>query len=230
MFGGFGTRDGTVDFYLRVSLALTPEMVVLDLGAGRGGMHDYIKGGKARLLSIKGKVRELIAADIDPAVFDNPGCDRAVLIENGRVPLADASVDLILCDYVLEHVGDPLAFVAEVRRVLKPGAWFCARTPHKWHYVAVASRLLSDRLEKLLLPRLQPGRKGEDVFPKVYKMNTLSALRDLFPGFEDQSFVYRSEPSYYFGSRVAFALMDFVHRVMPAPFSGSVMVFKRKLG
>lgn len=38
------------------------------------------------------------------------------------IPLPDASVDLVISQEVFEHVPDPMACLAEVRRVLKPGA------------------------------------------------------------------------------------------------------------
>lgn len=228
MFGGFSERDGTLDFYLRINSALSSEMTILDLGAGRGAWIDTASGFKARLLSLKGKVREVIAADIDPVVLENPNCDRAILIDGGHLPLADASVDLILSDFVLEHVSDPPAFVAEIHRVLKPGGWFCARTPHRLHYVAILSRLIPDRSEGSILAKAQPGRRSDDVFPKIYKMNCVSDLDRLFRGWEDKSFIFRSEPSYYFGNLGVYAVLDFLQRLMPAPFSGTLMVFKCK--
>lgn len=38
-----------------------------------------------------------------------------------RLPLADASVDLVLCAQVYEHVQDAEALAAEIERVLRPG-------------------------------------------------------------------------------------------------------------
>lgn len=227
-FGGFSDRDATLDFYLRVNSAIQPGSVVLDLGAGRGGWADTAGPFKSSVLMLRGKAKEVIAADIDPVVLQNPNCDRTLLIENGRVPLEDGSVDLIVSDFVLEHVSDPASFVSEVHRLLRPGGLFCARTPHHLHYIAVLSRLVPSRMEDALLSRAQPGRKSEDVFPKVFRMNSPAALNRLFAGWEDFTFVYRTEPSYHFGSRFVLAALDFLHRIMPAAFSGSLMVFKRK--
>ena len=42
---------------------------------------------------------------------------------------ADNSYDVVITDQVMEHVADPWAAVAEVRRILKPGGWFICTTP-----------------------------------------------------------------------------------------------------
>lgn len=229
MIGGFSTRDGTLDFYLRIRSLATSDMTVLDLGAGRAawfedGRQDFVSS----LRKMKGYVRSLIAADVDPVVMNNRACDSAVLIEEGHIPLQPDAVDLIICDFVLEHVDDPKSFIDEVERVLKPGGWFCARTPHKYCYVALLSRLLPNRFESAMLSRAQPGRKSEDVFPKRYKMNRLKNIAVLFPGWDNESFIYRSEPSYHCGRQYMYNIMDFIHRIMPAFFSGTLMIFVQK--
>lgn len=38
------------------------------------------------------------------------------------LPLGDSSFDLVLCNSVLHHIGDPARLFAEIRRVAKPGA------------------------------------------------------------------------------------------------------------
>jgi len=49
-----------------------------------------------------------------------------------RIPLADASLDSILCTEVLEHVPDPRAVWREFARVLKPGGKVLLATPMYW--------------------------------------------------------------------------------------------------
>lgn len=44
-----------------------------------------------------------------------------VVADLGRLPFADGSIAGIISEAVLEHVPDPAAHVAEMRRVLKPG-------------------------------------------------------------------------------------------------------------
>ena len=55
-----------------------------------------------------------------------------VLYDGQRLPLADASVDNVLCNQVLEHVFEPVAFLSEVHRVLRPGGQLMLTVPFVW--------------------------------------------------------------------------------------------------
>lgn len=45
-------------------------------------------------------------------------------LDGQRLPLEDASVDSVLCTFTLCTIPDPAAALAEIRRVLRPGAGF----------------------------------------------------------------------------------------------------------
>ena len=47
-------------------------------------------------------------------------------------PFADASFDSVLCNQVLEHVFNPDDFLAQIARVLKPGAKLLLTVPFVW--------------------------------------------------------------------------------------------------
>lgn len=40
---------------------------------------------------------------------------------DGLRPIADASQDFVICSHVLEHLAEPIGFLGEVHRVLRPG-------------------------------------------------------------------------------------------------------------
>jgi SAM-dependent methyltransferase len=40
---------------------------------------------------------------------------------NGIFPLADASADAVIANQVIEHILDPIKFVREIHRILRPG-------------------------------------------------------------------------------------------------------------
>lgn len=60
----------------------------------------------------------VLRMDFDPAA---DGRDVDVQASVTAMPLADASVDLLVCSHVLEHVPDDAAAMAEVARVVAPG-------------------------------------------------------------------------------------------------------------
>jgi ubiquinone/menaquinone biosynthesis C-methylase UbiE len=226
-YGGYTPNDGTVEFYGRIKALAKPADTVLDLGAGRAAWYeDDACSFRRQTQTLKGSVRELIAADIDDVVLQNRSSDRNILITE-HVPLPDSSIDIIIADYVLEHVEHPVEFVAEIRRLLKPSGLFCARTPHKFSYIAMGARAVSNAKHTRVLRRLQPGRKAQDVFPTMYKMNTLSTLEQQFGGFESASYLFRADPAYYFGNRHLYKGMEVMHRLMPAWFSANIFVFMR---
>ena len=228
-FGGYGPQDGTVDFYGRINSILRPDMVVLDLGAGRGAWYEddpctYRKS----LRTLRNKVARVIAIDVDDAVLSNRSADECRVMVEGRIPLENDSVDLVVADYVLEHVVEPARFAAEIDRVLKKGGYFCARTPHKWNYVSVFARLVPNSGHFRVTTKAQPDRKAEDVFPTANRLNLLSSVRAYYPSYASQSFVYRTEPAYFFGSRMIHAVQHFLHRILPASLVGNLFVFLKK--
>ena len=52
-----------------------------------------------------------------------------ILADISALPFADASVDGVICTYVLEHVADARACIDEIARVLKPGGWVYVAIP-----------------------------------------------------------------------------------------------------
>ena len=216
-FGGFSPQDGTIDFYGRVNSILNKEMLVLDVGAGRGS---WFEDGKCQyrkdIQYIKNKVFKLIAVDVDEAVLDNKSAHESLVMIGGRIPLEDNSVDLIIADFVLEHIQDCTLFINELNRVLKKGGYFCARTPHKWNYVSIFARILKNSKHSTILKFAQPNRKEIDVFPTAYLMNTLSDIKLFFRGYKNFTFIYRSEPSYFWGNKIIYKIQQFFHHLNPS--------------
>jgi SAM-dependent methyltransferase len=229
VLGGFTPVDGSLEFYGRINALLRPEFHVLDLGAGRGAWFfeetsEYKKAQRA----MKGKVAEYIGVDVDTAVLSNPTTDRNLLMENNVVPVPDASIDLIICDFVVEHIVDVRAFRREIERILKPGGVFCARTPHKATYFSFMARMVKNANHTRWLRRVQPTRKQEDVFPTAYRCNTLRAVREVFAGWQNFTYLYTAEPAYFFGNKFLYKLMSLVHRIAPPSFTGCLFIFLQK--
>ncbi len=46
-----------------------------------------------------------------------------------RIPLADASFDVVVCNHLLEHVADDRRALGELHRILRPGGWGILLSP-----------------------------------------------------------------------------------------------------
>lgn len=71
---------------------------------------------------------------IDVPVSGRPGELKLpdLFYDGNLLPFADSALDGILSTQVLEHVPDPDTFLAECRRVLKPGAKLVLSAPFLW--------------------------------------------------------------------------------------------------
>jgi SAM-dependent methyltransferase len=77
------------------------------------------------------RVDEYVGMDIDSEVARRRAV-ADVFYDGGRFPFEDGRFDAVLCNQVLEHVFDPDAFVAEIRRVLAPGGRLLLTVPFVW--------------------------------------------------------------------------------------------------
>lgn len=97
---------GTPLYAVLRPLLATLDGDVLDVGCGAKPYRAWVPGA-----------RRYVGID----VFDGPEVD-AVIVPGQRWPADDAAFDAVLCTQVLEHVGDLEHTVAELRRVMRPGA------------------------------------------------------------------------------------------------------------
>lgn len=230
-FGGFTDLDSTVVFYSRVQQLLNAEAIAVDVGCGRGTQADDPVRLRKDLRILRGKCRQVIGIDVDPHAAGNPFVDEFRLIEpSGTWPLEDASADLAVADFVLEHVQDPDSFFSEAARVLRPGGVVCIRTINAWSYMALASRLVPNGMHERLLRQVQPERPAEDIFPTVYRCNNVPALRRALRthGFDAAVYGTEAEPAYLRFSPVLYSL-GLVHgRLAPSWFRVGLIAWGRR--
>lgn len=227
--GGFTPNDGTIDFYLRVKSLINDDDIVLDFGAGRGAWFDDDKNPTRRdIRLLKGKVKKVIAADIDKAVFNNKASDEQIIITKNKLDIEKESIDLVISDYVLEHINDTSNFFEQINFCLKSGGWLCGRTPYKYSYVSIGNSIFDFLGINGLIKYIQPDRKEEDIFPTEYKLNTLKDINKCFKGWDNRSFIFRAEPAYYFNNKLIYSIQKFLHRLFPSFLCGNIFLFIQK--
>lgn len=178
--GGIARHDGTLVYYSRVNALITAESVVLDYGCGRGAHFLKSPGFYRKLCTFKGKASKVIGVDIGDDGLDNRSLDEFHRITDGNIPLATGSVDICHSDWVVEHLTDPGKTFGEIFRILKPGGYFCFRTPNRFHYSSLGASLIPYRFHYKLRQYLGDLHEEEDVFPTTYPCNTKrAALRVL---------------------------------------------------
>lgn len=230
-FGGFSRVDGTVAFYVRVDALLRPSFTVLDVGTGRGSfLQKPPEDLKRRLRLLKGKCHKVIGIDVDPVGSQNASLDEFRLIEGDHWPVNDASIDLCLSDYVLEHISHPDSYFAECARVLKPGGFLCLRTPNSWNYLIWFARLIPNRSHTAVLAKAQSSRDETDIFPTVYRCNTRRKLSAMMRrhGFDACVYMHEPEPGYLSFSKAAYFLGVLFQRHAPSPLYSTLLAFGRK--
>lgn len=226
-FGGFTDIDGTIAFYKRVNALIEPKHVLLDIGCGRGSFKEDKVTLRKNLRILKGKVTKVIGIDVDQNAKENPFIDEFRLMKDYPWPVDNNSVDLIICDNVLEHIADPKRFFGEIRRVLRNDGFLCLRTPNRWSYFAIAATIIPNKYHAKVTAIAQEGRKDEDVFPAFYKCNSINKVKRIFKksGFSYVVYGYEAEPSYLSFSKLAYFLGVLHQRFAPGFLKPAIFAF-----
>ncbi|MGQ0845819.1 MAG: methyltransferase domain-containing protein [Sporichthyaceae bacterium] len=230
--GGFSHVNTTIEFYTRVNALLPADAVMVDLGAGRGQFLEDTNEFRRSLRSFKGRVSRLIGLDVDEAVLSNAAMDEAhVTVPGQRYPVATGSVDVIVSDWTLEHVADPSHTAAEISRIMRPGGWFCARTPNRWGYIGIAARIVPNKLHDHVLRHAQPRKQARDTFPTQYALNSERQLRQHFPlgRWEHFSYAVNGEPAYFGSSLILNKMAGAMISLTPTANRAVLHVFVRKI-
>jgi SAM-dependent methyltransferase len=133
---------------------------ILEAGCGKGRHSRLLERfGPRRLFSVDLSDAVLLAAH-NTRDHEDVFCLRGDLL---RIPLADASMDLVMCIGVLHHLEDPQAGLRELWRVLKPGGklglWVYGREGNGWivHLVDPLRKHITSRIPtRWLRPLLWP--------------------------------------------------------------------------
>jgi SAM-dependent methyltransferase len=190
--------DGTTEFDALIRAHIHSHCDVLDLGASTG---------RSSPANLRIAAKRVIGVDPDPSIAQNKQIDHGVVAVGEHMPFANESFDLVLSDWVVEHLAKPEDVIREVFRVLRPGGWFVFRTGNVFHY-SYAIAAATPHWFHQIVGNWARGLHSQtrDPHPTYYRLNRQATLRDclLRTGFvESQLLMTEKEPSYMSFSRLA---------------------------
>jgi ubiquinone/menaquinone biosynthesis C-methylase UbiE len=161
-------RTGGDYYRVAIKSRLIPGVTVLDAGCGQGGI----------ITEFRPDINCLVGADLDLNALDqNPNLDERLFGDLAVIGKPDASIDLVVGEFVLEHLADPAAVLNELKRVIKPGGAMIWLTPNIRHPVMALSRLTPriwhDWWKRKVL------NKTEKVHAAHYRANTPETIKAL---------------------------------------------------
>jgi len=153
---------------------------VLDLGCGDGAFLVELSRLGASPVGV-----DIADAALARAAARCPGAELHRGGDDAGIPLPSGSVDVVWCSETLEHVGDTAGFLAEARRVLRPGGRLAVTVPR------------ARRLALALAPERELPPLGDHL--RVYTRRALADVLD-DAGFAEVT-VRRSGPLLLAGAR-----------------------------
>lgn len=227
-FGGFSDIDGTIVFYGRINALCNSSYTMLDYGCGRGDYSSDNIPWRRNLRIFKGKVKKVIGVDIDDGACENPYIDEFHHLNNEILPLENDSVDVVICDNVLEHLGNPDGFFTEAHRVMKNEGIICIRSPNLISYFGLFSKLIPNKFHKKVISMVKSNKDAEP-YHTYYRCNTISKIRRQLErnNFCCVVYGYEAEPSYLSFSHIAYAIGVLHQKIAPNFFKLAIFAFGR---
>jgi ubiquinone/menaquinone biosynthesis C-methylase UbiE len=146
---------------------LRPGQRLLDAGCGR-----YL-----RFCKQLADTAEVVGIDLEPTLdTDNTRAPYGVRGDLGYLPFPSEHFDIVISRSVVEHLADPVGVFREFSRVLRPGGKVVIITPNKYDYVSVIAAVTPYWVHRSLVSKIFQVPE-DDVFPTLYRANTLSAMR-----------------------------------------------------
>jgi SAM-dependent methyltransferase len=219
-------RPATEVYADLVRAHLTPTTRLLDLGCGRGGLVEQLvagEGDRYSVDSIQYSVNCKRWVGVDPDIISLrqhrlPDLPRVAAMSEW-LPLRSASIDLVFCSWLLEHLARPYHTFAEIARLLRPGGVFIFITPNARHPLALLNAALGRvaQVQSWLVSGLY-GRAAEDAFPTAYRANTEEQITRLARshGLHLEKLHTIPDPSYLAFHPLLFRLMVQVEERLPA--------------
>lgn len=142
--------------------------IILDAGCGNNGI----------ISEFKSTTRLIIGIDVNEKLLsENKIVDKKIIADLEHIPLDSNSVDIVISEFVLEHLDNPSLAFKEILRILKPKGAFIFITPNSLNPIMTLSKILPHTFHSLL--RIKLLKKEEETHPTYYRANNYRRLLKL---------------------------------------------------
>ena len=152
------------------------------------------KEGKKKRLDIgcgNSKMPDCTYLDVDPQAHPDILHD----LNKFPYPIADNSFDEVFAKHIIEHLNDPIKFMAEMTRILKPGGTIFIATPHFSCRVAYSEPQHKLFYSYFMFPSITQGLplkvlEQKITFYKSFRWSGISLLANKYPDQYERFWTY----------------------------------------
>ena len=102
------------------------------------------------------KAKQVYGVDVDKNIHKHTSIKNLVCANLENIPLKDEKFNLITCNFVVEHLDDPVKVFREFHRLLKKEGELVISTPNIWAYDPIFTRITSTKFHKKIIERVLP--------------------------------------------------------------------------
>lgn len=195
------------DYYdEEVASLISEKTVLLDAGCGEKGiMNKY-----------KGKNRLSVGIDLSlEALKKNDSLDYLLMSGVEKLPFKDEIFDIVICQWVGEHLKEPKLVYKEFARVLKRNGHLIIVTNSVYNPIMFVSAVLPAKTRDKLKEKVFPSEIKEDTFPTYYKCNSKKAFEKVLSdlGFSNVFCGYSGDISIFLFSKFLFILASIYEKI-----------------
>jgi ubiquinone/menaquinone biosynthesis C-methylase UbiE len=178
--GGYFVREYLKNY-------INKNSIIVDAGCGKTGI----------ISEFKEIPKSIIGIDINKVSLEkNRIVDKKIMANLENIPLDENSTDIVMSEFVLEHLQNPDLVFKEVARILKPGGVFIFITPNIVNPIIALSKILPYNVHRFMKAKLL---KRDETHRTYYRANTFRKLLRLgkSAGFQGCEISRAGNPEYF---------------------------------
>lgn len=203
----YGWNKFIKDYLSLVKKNMDPSSVILDAGCGLGGVFAKSK------LNNPSKRKLLIGIDVVKG--KNPYIDKKYVGSLDKLPFKNDTFDVIVCEWVVEHLKYPRLVFNEFSRVLKKGGHLIIFTPNALNPLVFFSKIIPTKLKDAILNKFL-NEEDNDLFHVFLRCNSTRTINKIAEqvGFKREFLKTYPNPHYFRFNNILLALMIYIDKIL----------------